>query len=79
MKKLALSFFILGAVFSPFASAALVSADVNSSSILTDMAIVFIIILGVLIISFGYKMITRLLTSDDGSGEFYIDGKKFKY
>ena len=41
------------------ASAALTAADVSMSSATSDMAIVFIAILGVLVIGFGYRMIKK--------------------
>jgi hypothetical protein len=41
------------------ASAALTAADVNMSSATADMGIVFVAILGVLVIGFGYRMIKK--------------------
>jgi hypothetical protein len=41
------------------ASAALTAADVNMGSATGDMAIVFVAILGVLVIGFGYRMIKK--------------------
>ncbi|MFH0708742.1 MAG: hypothetical protein V2A75_00910 [Pseudomonadota bacterium] len=41
------------------ASAALTAADVSMSSATADMGIVFVAILGVLVIGFGYRMIKK--------------------
>lgn len=41
------------------ASAALTAADVNMGAATADMAVVFIAILGVLVIGFGYRMIKK--------------------
>jgi hypothetical protein len=41
------------------ASAALTASDVSMSSATGDMAIVFVAILGVLVIGFGYRMIKK--------------------
>lgn len=85
MNKLALFVFLIGAVFISDVLA-LSSSDINTTSIIQDLGIVFIAILSVLLIRFGWSRIVNLISDGDhvfdmnsGGGEYYQNGKKYEY
>jgi len=61
MKKFLVALFAAFIGLTQNASAALTAADVDMTAATSDMAIVFIAILGVAVVAFGYKQIRRMI------------------
>lgn len=61
VKKGLIAVGVIATVAATNASAALTAADVDMSDATSDMAIVFVAILGVMVIAFGYKMIKKMV------------------
>lgn len=61
LKKMLLSVLALGLGFATQASAALTAADVPVADAKSDILVVFLAILGVLVVIFGYKKVMAMI------------------